>query len=212
MKFGGSKRLSARAKHNVKERQQFMPLYEHIFLGRQDISAQQFEGLIETYQTIITENGGSVAKTEYWGPKVLAYKIKKNRKAHFALMDIDAPHEAVAEMERQMGISTDVLRFLTLRVDEHETGPSAMMKRGDRDDRRGGRRDRDGGRRERGGAPRPRDRGAEKPAARAADEKPAAQAAAEKPAAQAKESNAESSPDKSDAGKAAADGDAKAEE
>lgn len=203
MKFGGSKRLSARAKHNVKERQQFMPLYEHIFLGRQDISAQQFEGLIETYQTIITENGGSVAKTEYWGPKVLAYKIKKNRKAHFALMDIDAPHEAVAEMERQMGISTDVIRFLTLRVDEHETGPSAMMKRGDRDDRRGGRRDRDGGRRERGGAPRPRDRGAEKPAA---------QAAAEKPAAQAKESNAESSPDKSDAGKAAKGGDAKAEE
>ena len=172
-----------------------MPLYEHIFLGRQDISAQQFEGLIETYKSIITENGGSVAKTEYWGPKILTYKIKKNRKAHFALMDIDAPHEAVAEMERQMGISTDVIRFLTLRVDEHESGPSAMMKRGDRDDRRGGRRDRDGGRRERGGGPpRPRDRSIETPAA------------------QAKGSNADSSAAVSDAGKAAEGSDAKAEE
>lgn len=134
-----------------------MPLYEHIFLGRQDISAQQFEALIESYQSIIKENGGSVEKMENWGPKVLAYKIKKNRKAHFALMNINAPHEAVAEMERQMGISTDVIRFLTLRVDEHETGPSAMMKRGDRDDRRGGRFGRDGPRRDRTETRRPRD-------------------------------------------------------
>ncbi len=172
-----------------------MPLYEHIFLGRQDISAQQFEGLIETYQAIITEKGGSIAKSEYWGPKILAYKIKKNRKAHFALIDIDAPHEAVAEMERQMGISTDVIRFLTLRVDEHESGPSAMMKRSDRDDRRGGRRDRDGGRRERsGGPPRPRDRNTETPAA------------------QAKENSAEAPAGDSDASKAAKSSDAKAEE
>jgi len=122
-----------------------MPLYEHILLGRQDISAQQFEGLVETYQAIIKDNGGSIEKTENWGIKNLAYKIKKNRKAHFALMNIDAPHEAVAEMERQMGISTDVIRFLTLRMDELDSGPSAMMKRGDRDDRRGGRGDRDRG-------------------------------------------------------------------
>jgi small subunit ribosomal protein S6 len=129
----------------LKERQSFMPLYEHILLGRQDISAQQFEGLVETYQAIIKDNGGSIEKTENWGIKNLAYKIKKNRKAHFALMNIDAPHEAVAEMERQMGISTDVIRFLTLRMDELDAGPSAMMKRGDRDDRRGGRGDRDRG-------------------------------------------------------------------
>ena len=116
-----------------------MPLYEHILLGRQDISAQQFEGLVETYQAIIRDNGGSIEKTENWGIKNLAYKIKKNRKAHFALMNIDAPHEAVAEMERQMGLSTDVIRFLTLRMDELDPGPSAMMKRGDRDDRRCGR-------------------------------------------------------------------------
>lgn len=122
-----------------------MPLYEHVFLGRQDISTQQFEGLMDQYQSIIKDNGGSVEKTEYWGLKNLAYKIKKNRKAHFGLMNLDAPHEAIAEMERQMGISTDVIRFLTLRMDELEEGPSAMMKRGDRDDRRGGRRDRDGG-------------------------------------------------------------------
>ena len=123
-----------------------MPLYEHILLGRQDISAQQFEGLIEGYQTIIKDNGGAVEKTESWGIKNLSYKIKKNRKAHFAMMNINAPHEAVAEMERQMSISTDVIRFLTLRVNEHDEAPSAMMKRGDRDDRRGGRRDsRDGG-------------------------------------------------------------------
>jgi len=156
-----------------------MPLYEHVFLGRQDISAQQFEGLLETYQTIIKDNGGSIEKTESWGIKNLAYKIKKNRKAHFALLNINAPHEAVSEMERQMSISTDVIRFLTLRVDEHDEGPSAMMKRGDRDDKRGGRRDHSGPRRDHGGG-RGRD---ERPAAAApapaptATEAPATQAA-----------------------------------
>lgn len=186
-----------------------MPLYEHVFLGRQDISSQQFEGLMETYQTIIKDNGGSVEKTELWGLKILAYKIKKNRKAHFALMNIDAPHAAVAEMERQMGISTDIIRFLTLRVDEHDTGPTAMMKRGDRDDRRGGKhgrdrdRDRDGGRRgDRDGGPRPRDRENEKVAAKS-----------EKVAAKSDDSKAEKSADKSDDGDAAAaTSDSKAEE
>ena len=174
-----------------------MPLYEHIFLGRQDISSQQFEALIETYQTIIKDKGGSVEKTEYWGPKVLAYKIKKNRKAHFALLNIDAPHEAVAELERQMGLSMDVLRFLTLRVDEHETEPSAMMKRGDRDDRRGGRRDRDGPRRDRDDTRRDRARGprstdtdSKKAAAKTEDsEKAAAKTEdSEKPAAKTEDS------------------------
>jgi len=117
-----------------------MPLYEHIFLARQDVSAQQVESLTKDFQAVIGELGGSIAKTEYWGVKTLSYKIKKNRKAHFTLMNIDAPHAAVAEMERRMQISTDVLRFLTLRVSKHESEPSAMMRKSDRDDRRGGRR------------------------------------------------------------------------
>jgi small subunit ribosomal protein S6 len=122
-----------------------MPLYEHVFLARQDVSGQQAEALAKEFQGVIEANGGKIAKTEHWGLKPLAYKIKKSRKAHFTLMNIDAPHPAVAEMERQMGISPDVLRYMTLRVDKHESEPSAMMRKGDRDDRRGGRGDRDGG-------------------------------------------------------------------
>ena len=127
-----------------------MPLYEHVFLARQDISAQQVEGLLQTFRSLLEENGGKVGKTEYWGLKTLAYRIKKNRKAHYTLMDIDAPHEAVAELERQMGLSTDIIRFITIKVDEHEEGPSAMMRRSDRDDRgdRGDRGDRRGPRRD----------------------------------------------------------------
>ncbi|MGV2981714.1 30S ribosomal protein S6 [Camelimonas sp. ID_303_24] len=121
-----------------------MPLYEHIFLARQDISAAQVEALVEQYKGVIEAAGGAVRKVEPWGVKSLAYRIKKNRKAHFTLMNIDAPHAAVAEMERQMGISEDILRFMTIRVEAHEEGPSAMMQKRDRDDRR----DRDG---ERGG-------------------------------------------------------------
>lgn len=126
-----------------------MPLYEHVFLARQDVSAQQVEALTDQFKTIITENGGTVGKTEYWGLRSIAYKIKKYRKAHYSLMNIDAPHAAVAEMERQMQINDDVIRFMTIRVDEHEEGPSAMMQsrggrdRDDRGDRRGPRRDRD---------------------------------------------------------------------
>jgi small subunit ribosomal protein S6 len=139
-----------------------MPLYEHVFLARQDISAQQVDGLVNTYRALLEENGGNIGKTEYWGLKSLSYKIKKNRKAHYTLLNIEAPHQAVAEMERQMCLSTDVIRFLTIRVDEHETGPSAMMRRSDRDERdgrgdRGDRGDRDGrrgGRRDRDHAPR----------------------------------------------------------
>lgn len=135
-----------------------MSLYEHVFLARQDISAQQVETMTEEFKKLIGDGGGTVGKTEYWGLKGLNYKIKKNRKAHFSLLNIDAPHEAVAEMERQMRLSTDVIRFMTLRVDEHETDPSAMMKRGsDRDDRRGGGR-RDRGDRDRGPRDNDRDR------------------------------------------------------
>ena len=108
-----------------------MALYEHIFMVRQDASNAQVETLTQQFRTIIDENGGSIEKHEYWGVKPLAYKVRKNRKAHFTLMNISAPHAAVAEMERQMTLSDDVIRFLTLRVDEHEEGPSVMM----RDDR-----------------------------------------------------------------------------
>lgn len=141
-----------------------MPLYEHVFLARQDVSAQQVEALVEQYKGLIEGAGGSVGKTENWGLRTLAYRIKKNRKAHYTLMNITAPHAAVAEMERQMGLSEDVLRFMTFRVDELDEEPSAMMQKRDRDDRRGGGRgdrgDR-GDRGERSGGSRPPRRGEE---------------------------------------------------
>ncbi|MEQ8447599.1 MAG: 30S ribosomal protein S6 [Pelagibacterium sp.] len=115
-----------------------MPLYEHIFLSRQDVSAQQVEDLTKTYTDLLAENGGKVAKSEYWGVKSLSYRINKNRKAHYTLLNIEAPANAVAEMERQMRINEDVLRFMTIRVDEHEEAPSVMMQKRDRDDRPGG--------------------------------------------------------------------------
>jgi small subunit ribosomal protein S6 len=114
-----------------------MPHYEHVFLARQDISAQQVEGLVQEFRNIIEGGGGTVGKTEYWGLKGLTFRIKKNRKAHFSLMNIDAPPAAVAELERQMRLSADIIRFLTVRVDEHEQGPSPMMRRADRDEREG---------------------------------------------------------------------------
>ncbi len=128
-----------------------MPLYEHVFMARQDISTQQVDSLTESLKSVIEEGGGSVGKAEYWGLKPIAYRVKKNRKAHYSLINIDAPHDAVAEMERQMRLNDDVLRFLTLRVEEHETEPSAMMrKQRERDDRR----PRGGDRGDRGDRPR----------------------------------------------------------
>jgi small subunit ribosomal protein S6 len=112
-----------------------MPLYEHVFMARQDISTQQVEALMKEFQGVVEELGGKIAKTEYWGVKQLAYKIKKSRKAHYALFNIDSPPAAVAEMERRMSISTDVIRFITVRVEAHEVEPSAMMRKSDRDDR-----------------------------------------------------------------------------
>ncbi len=126
-----------------------MPLYEHVFLARQDISPQQVDALVDQFKGVIESNGGSVAKTELWGMKTLAYRIKKNRKAHFTMFNIEAPHAAVAEMERQMSINEDIIRFMTLKVEEFEEGPSAMMQKRDRDERkereRGRRRDDEGG-------------------------------------------------------------------
>jgi small subunit ribosomal protein S6 len=110
-----------------------MPLYEHVFMARQDVSSQQVETMTKEYQTIIESLGGKVPKQEYWGIKPLAYKIKKSRKAHYVMFNIDAPPAALFEMERLMRISPDILRFLTVRVDELETEPSAMMRKSDRD-------------------------------------------------------------------------------
>ena len=112
-----------------------MALYEHIYLARQDVSAQQVEDLTKTYSELITSGGGQVTKSEYWGLKSLSYRIRKNRKAHYTLLNIDAPHDAVAEMERQMSLSEDVLRFMTIRMDALEDGPSVMMQK--RDEREG---------------------------------------------------------------------------
>ncbi len=117
-----------------------MPLYEHVFLARQDVSGQQVEALVDQFKSVIEDSGGTVGKVENWGLKTLTYRINKNRKAYFTLMNIDAHPDAVVEMERRQRLNEDVLRSLTLRVDEHEDGPSAMMqKRDDRSDRRGGR-------------------------------------------------------------------------
>ena len=117
-----------------------MPYYEHVFLARQDISTQQVEALTKEYTGVIEAGGGKVGKTEYWGLRSLAYKIKKSRKAHYTLINIDAPPAAVAEMERLMGISTDVLRWITIKMEALETEPSVQMRKSDRDERgdRGG--------------------------------------------------------------------------
>ena len=118
-----------------------MPLYEHVYLARQDISQAQVEALTKDYSQVIEEGGGKVGKTEYWGLKSLSFRINKNRKAHYTLMNIDAPHAAVNEMERQMRINEDVIRFLTVRVDKLEEEPSVQMQKKERDERR--RRDRE---------------------------------------------------------------------
>ena len=125
-----------------------MPLYEHVFLARQDASTQQVEELTTQMTGIVEQLGGKVVKMESWGVRSLTYRMNKNRKAHFVLLNLDAPSAAVAEVERQERISEDVIRYLTVRVEEHEEGPSAMMRKADRDrdDRGGGfRGDRDGG-------------------------------------------------------------------
>ena len=117
-----------------------MALYEHVFMARQDVTAPQVEALTEQFKALIAAQGGSVSKVEAWGLKSLAFRIKKNRKAYFTLLNIDAPPSAIVELERQLGLNEDVIRFLTLRVDEHEAGPSAMLRKREESDRedRGG--------------------------------------------------------------------------
>src|SRR5213592_4645061 len=147
--FRRSRRACRRGPRQNQERTP-MPLYEHVFLARQDASSQQVEELTTQMTGIVEQGGGKVVKTENWGVRSLTYRMNKNRKAHFVLLNIDGPSAVVAEIERQERISEDVIRYLTVRVDEHEEGPSAMMRKADRDrdrdDRGGGfRGDRDGG-------------------------------------------------------------------
>ena len=118
-----------------------MPFYENVFIARQDISGAQVDQLADTFTQLIAEQGGEIKKREYWGLRNLAYRMKKNRKGHYVLFNIDAPPAAIAELERTMRINEDVLRFMTMRVEALEEGPSAIMQsRGSRDDRprRGG--------------------------------------------------------------------------
>ena len=127
-----------------------MPFYEHVFLARQDLSAQQAEELMAQYKGVVEQHGGKIAgEPEYWGVKSLNYRIRKNRKAHFVMLRLDTPPAAIDEMERQERINEDIIRFLTVRVDAHEEGPSVMLQKRDREERReerrgDRRRDRDG--------------------------------------------------------------------
>jgi small subunit ribosomal protein S6 len=157
-----------------------MPLYEHVFLSRQDASAQQVEELTAQFKGVIEQLGGKVTKLEQWGVKSLSYRLRKNRKAHFTLFNVEGPAAALNEIERQERLNEDVLRYLTVRVDEHEEGPSAMMRKVDRDrerdDRGGGgggfrdRGDRGGGFRDRGDRG---DRGRDRDSRPPRDESPA---------------------------------------
>ncbi len=114
-----------------------MPLYEHVFISRQDLSNTQAEGLIEHFGSVLADNHGKLVDSEYWGVKTMAYKINKNRKGHYAFLRTEAPAPAVQEMERLMRLHDDVMRVITIKVDKHEEGPSIQMqKRDDRDDRR----------------------------------------------------------------------------
>lgn len=130
-----------------------MPFYEHVYLARQDLAPAQVEALTEAFTKIVADTGGEVKGTEYWGLRNIAYRIQKNRKAHYVLLNIDGPAAAIQELERQVALNEDVIRYQTIRVEALETGPSAMMRKSDRGERgaergeRGGDR---GGRGERG--------------------------------------------------------------
>ncbi|AMK22711.1 MULTISPECIES: 30S ribosomal protein S6 [unclassified Sphingobium] len=112
-----------------------MALYEHVFLARQDLAQAQVDALAETATKIVEENAGKVTKVETWGLRSLAYKIAKNRKAHYVMLNIDAPAGVVAELERQTQINEDIIRYMTIKVDELEGGPSVMMRKQERSER-----------------------------------------------------------------------------
>ena len=161
-----------------------MTLYENVFIARQDISGQQVDALADSFTQLIAENGGEVKKREYWGLRNLAYRMRKNRKGHYVLMNIAGPPAAISELERTMRINEDVIRYLTLRVDQHEEGPSMIMQsRGGRDERRRDRErageGRDGGDRERAGEA--REGGGERPAVAERADQPAGAERADQP-------------------------------
>jgi small subunit ribosomal protein S6 len=131
-----------------------MPFYENVFIARQDVSTQQVEALAQQFADIVAANGGSVTKTETWGLRSLTYRIKKNRKGHYVLLNVDAPPAALAELERNQRLNEDVLRYLSVRVEELEAGPSALLQSRSRDERGRGER---GERGERERRPRERD-------------------------------------------------------
>jgi small subunit ribosomal protein S6 len=114
-----------------------MPLYECVIIARSDVTTQQVDALGEQVTALMGELGGAVKKTEYWGLRSLAYRIKKNRKGHYLLLNLDAPSAAITEMERQLRLNEDVLRFLTVAVEELEEGQSAILTNKGRDDREG---------------------------------------------------------------------------
>ena len=167
-----------------------MPLYESTFIARPDISSQQVDGLAEQFREILTDAGGEIAKTEYWGLRSLAYRIKKNRKGHYYFMNIDAPPEAIDAMERTMRINEDVIRYLTVRVNEHDPNPAPLTQsRGRGRDGRGGRGGRwEGRRRDDDGEGRRREGGGER--AERKDAAPAADAGAKEAASEPAASDA----------------------
>ena len=112
-----------------------MALYEHVFLARQDLAQAQVDALAEAATKIVEDNQGKVVKTESWGLRSLAYRIAKNRKAHYVMLNIDAPGNVIAELERQTQINEDIIRYMTVKVDELETGPSVMMCKQERSER-----------------------------------------------------------------------------
>ncbi len=118
-----------------------MPAYEHVFLARQDLAQAQVDTLAEAAAKIVEDHKGKVVKTETWGLRQLAYKIDKNRKAHFVMLSIDAPGDTITELERQASLNEDVIRYMTIRLEQHEDGPSVMMRKNERSERgdRGGR-------------------------------------------------------------------------
>ena len=161
-----------------------MTLYENVFIARQDISGQQVDALADTFTQLVADNGGEVKKREYWGLRNLSYRMRKNRKGHYMLMNIAGPAAAIAELERTMRINEDVIRYLTLRVDQHEEGPSVIMQsRGSRDERRRDRErageGRDGGDRDRAGEA--REGGVERPAVADRADQPAGAERADQP-------------------------------